>query len=286
MVRLAPDLKKYTGYREYLRDFYLFRKSQRSGFSYRLFSKKAGIKSPNYLQLVIQGKRNLSPQAAAKVAVVVGLKGPEKEYFVGLVKREAARYPDERSQAEKHLLIAMRKIISRDIPQAQSEVLSHWYHLVVRELFFLRDFDASPTWISKKMRGLITGEEADSSLLVLLKGGFIEKDRHGNYQVKNPVIDTGDAFGTARILKMHSDTLQVWRSLLAEIPAEERELGLLNIPIREECIGELKAKIRAFQDEIIGWAEGQVAPDQVVQLGTYLIPISSGAAEKNFPPSL
>ncbi|MEO5668060.1 MAG: TIGR02147 family protein, partial [Bdellovibrionota bacterium] len=59
-LRLPPDILRYGEYRAFLADFYAYKKSQRSGFSYRLFAAKAKLKSPNYLQLVMQGKRNLS----------------------------------------------------------------------------------------------------------------------------------------------------------------------------------------------------------------------------------
>ena len=271
----TPDLKRYSSYRAYLHDFYQFRKSQRSGFSFRLFSQRAGIKSPNYLQLVIQGKRNLSEELAIKVASSMGLKTFERDYFVALVRSESALTPEERAGAQKRILIAMRKIVTKQIPKAQAEILSRWYHLLVRELMLLEDFCADPEWISSRLRGLISSSEAEKSMKLLIQAGFAEMNAQGKYVVKDPVIDTGDSFSEARVLQFHCETLEVWKRALQEIPREDRELGILNLSIRNEMLPELKAKIRAFQDEILGWAEQQQnGSNRIVQLGTYIVPIS------------
>jgi len=57
---------EYDNYRAYLRDLYKFYKETKPHFSYRYFPQKAGFRSPNFLQLVIEGKRNLSPESIEK----------------------------------------------------------------------------------------------------------------------------------------------------------------------------------------------------------------------------
>ena len=49
------------------------------------------------------------------------------------------------------------------------------------------------------------------------------------------------------------------------------ERGLLNIPISGTRLEALRERIRAFQDELIGWLQDEREPDRVVQLGLYLI---------------
>ena len=65
--RRSPiDVFQYLDYRVFLADFY--RTKKRSGFSYRAFSRAAGLGAPNYLKLVIAGKRNMSQETAARGA--------------------------------------------------------------------------------------------------------------------------------------------------------------------------------------------------------------------------
>jgi uncharacterized protein (TIGR02147 family) len=53
------DVYRYLDYRAFLRDFYEAKKAKSRTFSYRAFSKRAGVASPNYLKLVIEGQRSL-----------------------------------------------------------------------------------------------------------------------------------------------------------------------------------------------------------------------------------
>jgi uncharacterized protein (TIGR02147 family) len=108
---------------------------------------------------------------------------------------------------------------------------------------------------------------------MLLEAGFLQKDNDGRYRSKEVAIDTGDfTFSRSIIQSVHSQTLQSWASNLEKLGPKEQELGVLHIPISSDKIPELKARIRRFQDEIIGWLCEETKPDRVVQLGTYLIP--------------
>ena len=64
----------YLDYRVLLRDYYLYRKQDKRGFSYRQFSLKAKLSSPSYLKMVIDGTRNLSSEMALNFAKTIGLK--------------------------------------------------------------------------------------------------------------------------------------------------------------------------------------------------------------------
>ena len=52
------DVFDYLNYRAFLRDYYVERK-RKGKVSFRSFSQRAGLKSPNYLKLVMDGERNL-----------------------------------------------------------------------------------------------------------------------------------------------------------------------------------------------------------------------------------
>src|ERR1700755_1809203 len=92
------DVFAYLDFRAFLRDHYAARKASGRGFSYRSFSRKAGLKSPNYLKLVIDGERNLSPDMAERFARACGLKDDEQRYFVDLVAFGQAATLSERNQ--------------------------------------------------------------------------------------------------------------------------------------------------------------------------------------------
>ena len=87
------DVFAYSDYRAFLRDYYRARKAAGRGFSYRSFSRRAELRSPNYLKLVIDGERNLSADMAKRFASACGLQGDEERYFMDLVARNVEREP-------------------------------------------------------------------------------------------------------------------------------------------------------------------------------------------------
>ncbi|MBS1983935.1 MAG: TIGR02147 family protein [Bdellovibrionales bacterium] len=273
MAVMELDVTRYTCYRKCLKDFYEYKKSLRQSFSFRQFSARAGIKSPNYLQLVMQGERNLTDDTAPKVAKAMGLAGPARDYFLALVAKDRARSAEEKSVAEKHLYVAIKKLVSKEIPKIQSEILGKWYHLVIRELVFLPSFQPNGAWISRALRGLVSPAEAEDSWAFLVRSGFVVH-RKGKFETADPVIDTGDAFGFHRVLQWHQQTMGMWIGLLTGLAQEERALGLLNVPVSSKRIPEIRDRMNKFREELIGLLQDEKHPDQVIQIGTYLLPVS------------
>jgi len=105
-----PDIFAFLDYREYLRAYYHHAKQHRR-FSYRAFSRKAGLRSPNYLKLVIDGERNLTRDMARRFAAACGLQDEAALYF-RLGEREKAERlfdlavrssPELKGQADPYL---------------------------------------------------------------------------------------------------------------------------------------------------------------------------------------
>ncbi|RYZ67000.1 MAG: TIGR02147 family protein [Proteobacteria bacterium] len=266
-------LRSYADYRSYLLDWFEQKKISRPGFSYRRFSEVLGLKSPNFMQLVISGQRGISADVADKLCKQIGLKGAERTYFLSLVERDQAKTEEDRRLADKHLLAARKKLVTSHLDEVKQIVVSEWYHLLVRELVFLPNFKMDGDFVSRSLNGLISESEATKSLQLLVEAGFLVKKEDGAWAAQDVAVDTGDyTFTRASMSKHHGDTLVAWGKNLETLNPKEQELGLLHIPIASEKIPELRDRIRKFQDEIIGWLCEEKAPDRVVQLGTYLIP--------------
>jgi uncharacterized protein (TIGR02147 family) len=250
-----PTLTSFTDYRLFLRAIFEARKKSNSRFSFRGFSTLVGFKSPNYLQLILDGQRNLTSETAGEIATRLKLSAHERTYFIALVKLASAKTETEKVEAERARLVALKKIVSRDIPAAKKEIFTRWYHLLVRELFLLKGARADAQWIVDRLGGCVSLEEASRSIELLCKSGFLEPTV-GSYRLTEPVLDTDDSQMQAAFMrKFHSETLRVWSQKLNELPLAQQELGVLNIPIDSRKIPELRRRIRQFQDEIIGWVQ-------------------------------
>jgi uncharacterized protein (TIGR02147 family) len=83
--RALVDVFGYRDYRAFLAAYYARRKEQKDGFSFARFSEEVELRSPNYLKLVIDGERNLSPELAQRFGAGCGLRDDALEYFCALV---------------------------------------------------------------------------------------------------------------------------------------------------------------------------------------------------------
>src|SRR5665213_182035 len=99
-TKLPPRVIDFEDYHVLLRAFFDFKKSANPRFSYRRFAALSGIKSSNFLLLVMNNKRRLSPLKARAVAKAMKLEKPEADYFVALVKLEQCKTPEERAEIE------------------------------------------------------------------------------------------------------------------------------------------------------------------------------------------
>lgn len=80
-----PNLFKYSDYRMYLKDFYIYQKLVNGAFTYEKFSRLAEVKSPNFLKLIIDHKKNLTPKTILQFAEALRLDDLERNYFEALV---------------------------------------------------------------------------------------------------------------------------------------------------------------------------------------------------------
>jgi len=279
-LNLPPRIVEYRNYHEFLADYYRHKKLANKTFSFRRFAQLAGIKSSNYLMLVMQERRKLSAQAARAVAKAMKLSRAESSYFISLVGLERSADADEHEKFDKERKVAIRKIVTRMLPIEKRQYLATWYYPLLRELPFLSDFQASAEWISHKLQGLITPKQAEQAMKTLVDLG-LWKLHAGKIVVSDLILDTGDditSFSESVVVAVHKETLLAWTRIFEKITKEEREFGLINIPIHHEKIPELKRRIRQFQDELIGWLQEEKNPTQLVQVGTYLVPMTRGIA--------
>lgn len=266
-----PEISRYMSYRDFLRDFFEYKKSLRAGFSYRQFAGLVGLKSPNYLQLVIQNKRNMTEETGGRVAKALKLSKNEALHLEALIRLDNATSSDEKVKAQKNIHASLKRLLSRYVEKDAQDILTRWYHLLVREMVSLQDFEASGEYISERLQGIISAEEAEKSFAFLLKSGYLHQEK-GRYVQADPVLDTGlDIFNHSFMQDYHAQTLKAWSQNIDKLGYENQELGILNIPINKKSLPELQEKIRQFQDEIIGWCQNQENCDELVQLGTYLM---------------
>jgi hypothetical protein len=123
-----------VNYRRFLKDYYLKAKAEKKYFSYRYFSRRAGINSPNFLKVVIEGKRNLSSTTIEKFASALGLDQKETVFFRRLVVFNQARTASEKQESYIILREMANQLRLSGHGADLAGFIGKWYTNAVREL--------------------------------------------------------------------------------------------------------------------------------------------------------
>lgn len=271
----------YTNYRKFLQDFYEEKKSAARGFSYRQFSKKCGFSSPNFIKLVMDGSRNLSPQSVEKLIEGLGLKDQEAKYFRTLIL-----FNQESKQESKAIYIEELKKLTpyqqrRMLDTESVEYLSHWIYPVLREMAIHGGFKDDAYWISRRLTGRVSVKEIRKALKFLLDHSFIVKE-DGRYVCPDRVVLSSDEMKSFAVRQYHKAILVQAQEALEDLEVTEREFGALIFSLPEESIGELKGKLKEIRKDLHEWALKQTeiskdSEEQVVQFNFQMFPQSRKA---------
>jgi uncharacterized protein (TIGR02147 family) len=272
--RLTPDVFRYQDYRAFLRAYHESKKGQR-GFSLRAFSRRVGLRSPNYLQLVIDGARNLRPPMALRFGAGCGLQGRSLDYFCELVAFNQAR-----SQAERELHYGRirrfgryRKVHELDV--AEDTYHSHWFIPAIRELVSARDFDENPKWIAKTLLPSISTAEAERALRVLTELGLLVRDESGTRWVQaEPLIETGPGVLTHHLTSFHRAMLAHAAEAIDRVPRQDREIASLTLCLSQEKLRALKDELQEIRRDLLQRYPADAESERVVQVNFQMFPLS------------
>lgn len=274
------NLFVFEDYREYLRAFYVEQKNRNRGFSFRLFARHAGLASPNYLKLVIEGTRRITDKSLPQFVRGLRLSQEEASYFRALVSHQEAKDAQEREVTASELLKLRARNLKRaaELHSSRMDYLRDWYHMVVRELVTLSDFRPDGGWISRRLRGRISAEQAAASLALLLKLGFV-REEEGTYFQSEPLLTSGDEVSDKQVAgliqNIHRQMSEIVMGSMAEEKKEWREVNSLTIAVPLSRVGELKNCIKRFRKELNQTFSGEEKNEAVYYFAVQLFPLTT-----------
>jgi uncharacterized protein (TIGR02147 family) len=274
--RGAIDVFRYLDYRVFLADYYAARKPR--GFSYRAFSRDAGLGAPNYLKLVIAGRRNLTDAMAERFASAVGLQGDAAHYFGELVRFTQAKNATVRTASHDRLMGFRRYRRAHKLELAHAAYHSNWYLPAIRELAASPAFRDDPAWIASALWPPIKPLEAKQAVQVLVELGLLDRDADGTLRQREAVVSTGPETAGMHITNYHAEMLRCAARSMQLVPAAQRDISSLTFCLGPAGLQRLKKRIQEFRRELIELAEAETEPSQVVQLNFQLFPLSQPTA--------
>ncbi len=268
------DVFEYRDFRAFLRAYY--KRGKAGGkLSLRSFSQRAGLRSPNYLKLVMDGDRNLTPEIAARFAKACGLKGESADYFCELAAFNQARSALERARHYERLSRFKRYRQIYRLDAAHRQYHAHWYVPAIRELVVRKDFQEDPKWIARTMMPSISPSEAEQAVKILCKLGLLVRDEEGRLRQSEPLVSTADGPLGHHIFSYHHAMMERAADALDRVPREERDIAALTLCISEKKMQELKDHLERFRFELLHLYEPDENPERVVQINFQMFPLTA-----------
>ena len=171
-----PNVFAYVDYRAFLRAHFAASKKLKPQYSFRYFSRRAGLASSNFLKLVMDGKRNLGAATITRFAKALDLDTEEAAFFADLVALDQAETVAQRNRAFERVAATARFREARRLKGPLFKYLTRWYFPAVRELAGRSDFRDDPAWIADQLLPRITKRQARSALTTLRELGLLVED--------------------------------------------------------------------------------------------------------------
>lgn len=280
----APVLGEYTDFRQYLKDVYGHRRKTEStglrAYSYSTFSAAADIKSPNYLKLIIEGRRNLSEDMIGRFAKALRLARTEAEEFRALVRYGQATEPIERNQYLKELadLRAQRAFDAGQINQRTWDKIPGWIGWVVYAMADQANVDFDPRTIQKLMRAKASVEDIRESVQKLMDSGELARSEEtGAIGKGRDLIDSPQELPVALIRKLQAELIYLGIESLFRDSPKDREFGAMTVAMTEEEFQQVRFELRQLRKRLqkdISTKRSTTKGDRVYQLNVQLFPVT------------
>ncbi len=264
----------YFDYREYLDDWFNALKSRRRGYSFREFSREAGITSHNFLPRILNRQRNLSDTFVPILSAYFHLQEKEQQYFASLVAFNNAKTPSIKEAYLKRLL-ALRVVNEEfKLEDKKFHFFEKWYYPVLRELVTICDFKEDYAVLARQCVPRISPAQARGAVAFLLKNRFITRDADGRYRATEAIIATDAEVDSAIIPKYHAITLQQCAMAVETIKKEARNFSSSTLLVSQEVYEEIKTEIYQFRKRLLAMAKACPRPNMVCFAGFQLLPRS------------
>jgi uncharacterized protein (TIGR02147 family) len=281
----SPVLSDYMNYRQFLAAYYKYKKNATRGslrtYNYAVFSAAANIKSPNYLKMIIEGKRNLSDEMIGKFGKALGFMKEQTEEFRLLVHYTQATDPADRNFFLKKLseFRVACKLKSGEIDRKTWEKVPNWVAWIVYAMADQEGVTFDTAALKKILRGKASEDEIENAVNTLLSSGEIHKDdKTGELRKSRNLIESPEEIPVALVRKLQSQLMYLGLESLFQDQPTEREFGTLTLSLTKNEFEEIKFKLRQMRKALHkdnSIARMKSKGERVYQLNLQLFPVTN-----------
>ena len=267
----------YYDYHKYLRRYYEERKAVDSNFSYRYIQHHVGI-DPGYLVKIFQSQKELSLKYIPRLAKLLQLNKRETQYFELMVNFSRAK----KNNQIKYYFEKMLDFLEFDKKRVETdkyEFYQKWYYTAVREAIGIFRFTGDYTKLAKMIQPPIKPSEAKKSVELLLRLGFVKKNRDATYEVTSRFITTGEEWNSIAIRSYQDETLKLAQNALNTIPKNERDISTLTLSLSPKGFAKVKESVKRCRSEMLEIAHGDIDVTRTYQVNFSLFPVTRFGTE-------
>jgi uncharacterized protein (TIGR02147 family) len=261
-------------YRLFIEAIFNFLKARIKPYSYQKFADSLGYGPTTIMHQIVRGYRPLSAKAAKKLTGDLGLDPAEGTYLIALVNYcNSTELADRRANLDR-LLDAKSKNLLAGEDKDILQFFSAWYHPVIHELVGLAEFQNDPDWIATKIYPNIKPGQAQESLDLLNRLGYIQFNETNNtYERLAPRVNSGHRVRGMGLLQYHQQMIDRGMEALSTIPGNRRNIASVTLSCDEETARRFRERVNMFLTELLDEAEKK-SGDQIYQVNVQLFPFT------------
>lgn len=266
----------FLDYKNYLQSLFLKIKSTKKSYTLNQFGTELGFSSMNTINQILKGRRPLSTKAAKVVIQKLSLKGPQRRYFEALVEYNNAISSPVREKHFRRLMDVKSQVLPTQYDNHVLEFFSRWYHVIIRDMVDLYDFDEDPTWIAKRIYPNIRPEQARESFELLKKLGFIRYCKDEKRYIKDKqVFSTGPEVKRIGTANFHQVMIDLGKEAVTRVKKESRDISAVTLSIPKSKIMLLKSMIHDFQQQLLNVDEETGNEEVIFQVNIQAFPVTN-----------
>jgi uncharacterized protein (TIGR02147 family) len=280
-----PSIYQYLDYRHFIKDRFQWMQSRDSSFSQRKLARVAGFTNPGFYNEVINGRRNLSAAAIARMGTGLSLDANGIEFLRVLVALTHAKDTEEKTAAMRRLEFRRNRSFFRRLNQSQSKYYLDLNYPLVRAAIGVCDFRGDYQVLGDFLRPPMTAASIKRYVRDLCEWELVAQDREGRYCVTHSFLEPPEEMKDA-LVRLQQAWLTQSVHLLSIMPASERHVSSALLTVSEDTYKAILERVEKVREELLDLVRADQSSERVVQFNIQVFPRSSGKRNRTLPPDL
>lgn len=239
-----PILENYLDYREFLCDYYDWRKAS-GKFSYQVWAEELGISSKGYLRLLVAGKRPFKIELVEKFSQVLKFKKKQFDYLFNLVQFNQAKNLETRELYFSKLQRG-QKLERKWVADTYEYLADEWcprVHVLLAQEGIEKTVEAFS-------RNLGLSHKKIESIFDRLKKLGYAQERNGVWYAKDTICSVPDQVNDLAVQSFHKKSLEKAVESIDTNP-EDRHYNATYFVVSEEELSQVRAEINEFSKQLL-----------------------------------